>query len=299
MQLGIHLPQYGRVAGPDSISIAARHAEQLGFDDVWVSDHVVQPAGTKGLSPYLYDPVLTLAWAAANTQRVRLGTSVLVVPMREPVALANQLASLDALSKGRLVLGVGVGWCADEFDALGHDFASRGRRLDEALDMFHALWSDDPSSFTGRDRRFRDIRLLPKPCSEIPIWIGGNSEAAYRRAVRSGNGFQLNAASAEETKKAVERLRSERPEREFTISMRLDWDPLGVDASWLRDRVAAFADMGVQHLLVVLVRRELEEWRAAMERLASALLSEAASTLGRTRSSPDAGPWRAHPTESR
>jgi alkanesulfonate monooxygenase SsuD/methylene tetrahydromethanopterin reductase-like flavin-dependent oxidoreductase (luciferase family) len=130
VRIGIHLPQYGRVAGPDAIATAARHAEELGFADVWVSDHVVHPASQSYPSPYLFDPLLALAWAAAATERVGLGTSVMVVPMHQPLGLANQLASLDALSKGRLTLAVGVGWSEAEYDAVGADFATRGRRLD-------------------------------------------------------------------------------------------------------------------------------------------------------------------------
>ena len=169
VKIGIHLPQYGRVSGPDAITTAARDAEELGFSDVWVSDHIVHPAAQNYPSPHLYDPLLTLAWAAAATERVGLGTSVLVVPMHEPVALANQLASLDALSKGRLTLAVGVGWSAAEYEAVGADFGTRGRRLDEALELFRVLWRDDPASFEGTFRSVTDIRLLPKPVGRYPL----------------------------------------------------------------------------------------------------------------------------------
>ena len=134
MKVGVHLPQYGRMAGPDAITIAARDAEELGFADVWVSDHIVHPAAQNYPSPRLFDPLLTLAWAAAATEGIGLGTSVMVVPMHEPVALANQLASLDALSKGRLTLAVGVGWSEAEYAAVGARFrdprppAGRGSR---------------------------------------------------------------------------------------------------------------------------------------------------------------------------
>src|SRR5215831_18000721 len=109
-EVGIHLPQYGRVSGPDAITRAAVHAEELGFAGVWVSDHLVQPAAQDYPSPYLYDPLLTLTWAAAATHRIGLGTSVLVASQYHPVWLANATASLDALSGGRLKLAVGVGW---------------------------------------------------------------------------------------------------------------------------------------------------------------------------------------------
>jgi alkanesulfonate monooxygenase SsuD/methylene tetrahydromethanopterin reductase-like flavin-dependent oxidoreductase (luciferase family) len=112
MRVGVHLPQYGRVAGPEAITRAARHAEELGFLDLWVSDHVVHPAAQDYPSPYLFDPLVALTWAAAGTARIGLGTSVLVVPMHNPLELANSLASLDLLSGGRLTVAVGVGFAA-------------------------------------------------------------------------------------------------------------------------------------------------------------------------------------------
>lgn len=272
MRIGIHLPQYGSLAGPDSIVAAARDAERLGFSDVWVSDHVVHPAEQSYPSAYLYDPLVTLAVAAAVTETVRLGTSVLVVPMHEPVALANQLASLDALSKGRLVIAVGVGWSEREYAALGADFATRGRRLDEALEMFRVLWGSDPATFEGPFRSFTDIRLLPKPVGPMSIWVGGSSEAAYRRAVRSGQGFQLIGVTPDEAAPVVTRLRSERPEEEFTISLRTGWDPLGMDRGRITEECAAYSEAGVQHVVAAPWRRDLTEWRAAMEILAGLVL---------------------------
>jgi len=149
MSYGIHLPQYGRVASGAAVTRAAQHAEALGFADVWVSDHVVHPAEQPYPSPYLLDPFATLTWAAAVTERVRLGTSVLVVPQHNPVWLANHLASVDAMSGGRLVVGAGVGWSRREYEALGVSFADRGRRLDEILELLRVAWQDDPVSFAG------------------------------------------------------------------------------------------------------------------------------------------------------
>lgn len=268
LRVGIHLPQYGRVAGPEAITTAARDAEALGFADVWVSDHIVHPAAQDYPSPHLYDPLMTLAWAAAATTSIGLGTSVLVVPMHEPVSLANQLASLDSLSGGRLVVAVGVGWSAAEYAAVGADFATRGRRLDEALEMLRVLWRDDPASFHGEFRSFDDIRLLPKPVGAIPIWCGGSSEAAYRRGVRLGQGFQLIGVTPDQARPVVERLRRERPEEDFTISLRTGWDPLGMDQGRIRDERAAFEEAGIQHVVSAPWRKELADWREAMEILA-------------------------------
>src|SRR5579872_7411140 len=189
MDYGIHLPQYGRVAGADAVSRAARHAEDLGFAHVWVSDHVVHPAAQTYPSPYLFEPLMTLTWAAAGTSRIGLGTSVMVVPQHNPLWLANAVATLDTLSGGRVVLGAGVGWSEAEFDALGYGFHDRGARMDEALEVLRTAWRDDPASFQGAHYAFDDIRFLPKPAHPIPLWIGGSGEPAYRRAARVGDGF--------------------------------------------------------------------------------------------------------------
>jgi probable F420-dependent oxidoreductase len=268
MRVGIHLPQYGRVAGPSSISRAARLAEELGFADVWVSDHTVHPAAQSYPSPYLYDPLLTLTWAAAVTERVGLGTSVLVVPSHEPLALANRLASLDALSGGRLVIGAGVGWSEAEYAALGHDFRTRGGRLDEALALFRAVWADDPVSFHGEFTSFDDIRVLPKPVGPMPIWVGGGSEVAYRRAVAVGDGFQVIGVTPEQAAPVVERLRAGRPEPSFTISLRTGWDPQGMDPGRISDELAAFEAAGIQHVVAAPWRNEPADWLRSMELLA-------------------------------
>jgi probable F420-dependent oxidoreductase len=186
--VGSHLPQFGRAAGPAAIRRAAVHAEELGFAHVWVSDHVAIPASQDYPSPYLYDPLLSLAWAAAATTTIGLGTSVLVAPQHHPVALANSLASLDALSDGRLTVGIGVGWSEAEFHALGQDFHTRGRRTDEILDILRACWRDDPVTFRGDFYELDELRVLPKPEHDIEIWVGGSSEAGYLRATTAGDG---------------------------------------------------------------------------------------------------------------
>src|ERR1700676_1382109 len=187
MRLGIHLPHIGRKAGPEAIRRAAIQAEQLGFADVWTSEHIIIPKG----APYppsaiFYDPVLTLTWAAAHTKRVGLGTSVLVLPMRHPLPLAKELATLQNLSDGRLILGAGVGWLEAEFAALGVPFNERGRRTDEGIARMRAGWPDDPVTFDAKwiPAVIDQMRMQPKPEKRIPIWIGDTSEPALKRALR-------------------------------------------------------------------------------------------------------------------
>src|SRR5208282_5956080 len=166
MRVGIHLPHIGRKAGPEAIRRAAIQAEELGFADVWTSEHIIIPKG----APYppsaiFYDPVLTLTWAAAYTKRVGLGTSVLVLPMRHPLPLAKELATLQNLSDGRLILGAGVGWLQAEPAALGVPFNDRGRLTDEGIAIMRAVWSQDPVSFEARwiPAVIDQMRMQPKP----------------------------------------------------------------------------------------------------------------------------------------
>jgi probable F420-dependent oxidoreductase len=274
VRFGIHLPQYGRVASGDAIRRAARHAEELGFADVWISDHIVHPAAQSYPSPYLVDPLVTLAWAAASTSTIGVGTSVLVVPMHNPLELANVLASVDNLSEGRLIAGVGVGWSDAEYAALGYSFADRGRRLDEAIELWRTVWRDDPASFHGEHLSFDDIRVLPKPAHDIPIWVGGGSEAAYRRAVRAGDGYQAVGIKPPDAAERVARIRRDRPEPEFTISVRTGWDPQGMGPDEIRAERDAFEDAGVQHVVAAPWQKDLDSWLRSMDQLAGLVLGE-------------------------
>jgi probable F420-dependent oxidoreductase len=271
MRLGIHLPHIGRKAGPDAIRRAAVQAEELGFDDVWASEHIIVPRGAPyPPSPNFYDPVATLTWAAAFTKRVRLGTSVLVLPMRHPLPLAKELASLQNLSEGRLILGAGVGWLEAEFAALGAPYRERGRRMDEGIAMMRAVWSQDPVSFAARHvpAVIDDMRMLPLPVRPIPVWIGGSSPPALARAIRLGDGWHGSRLDPDEAAPVVRRLRAERPEPEFAISLRVGWD--GADDGALADRLARYADSGIEHVLVEPFERGLEDWLKAVERAARA-----------------------------
>lgn len=272
MRVGIHLPQYGRVASPEAITTAARAAEDLGFADVWISDHIVQPAEQDYPSPYLYDPIVTLTWAAACTDSIGLGTSVLVLPSHGTLELANQLASLDALSGGRLTVAAGVGWSEREFEALGHGFHDRGPRTDEMIDAMRVAWTDDPATFEGDHVSFRDIRLLPKPAHPIPIWIGGMSERALRRGVEKGDGHQIIGVKPPEAAPVIERLRRDRPEESFTISLRTGWDPQGMEPDEIRAEAEAFEAAGVQHVVSAPWRSDLDAWLRSMELLAGLVL---------------------------
>lgn len=205
VQFGFHLPSRGALARPALLLRLARRAEALGYDLVTVSDHVVLP--TRHSAPYPYhpegefpggahqdylEPLALLGWLLGATRRLGVGTSVLVVPYRNPVVTAKQLAVLDVLSAGRLIVGCGVGWWPEEFEALqAPPFARRGAVTDEYLRLWVALWSEDPVTFDGRYYRVRDVTLRPKPVQRPhpPLWIGGHTPAALRRAGTLGDGW--------------------------------------------------------------------------------------------------------------
>ena len=276
MRIGMHLPQTGRASGPESIHRAARRAEELGYADVWVSDHVVIPASQDyPKTSYIYDPILTLTWAAAVTSRVRLGTTVLVAPQHNPLWLAKALASLDALSNGRLTVGVGVGWSEGEFQALGQPFHNRGARTDEIIELWRACWNEDPTSFTGKYYELSDLRVLPKPRHPIPIWVGGHADAAYQRAIEHGDGFHAIGLTPPQARVLVDRLRQDRPEPEFVISLRTGWDAQGMDSSQIADEHAAFAESGIQHVVSVPWRTDIDAFMGSMEMLADIIGLEA------------------------
>ncbi len=187
VQFGLHLPQSGPAASAEAIRRVATHAEALGFADVWVSDHLALPRDAPyPPSSYILEPLLSLTWAAAATSRVRLGTSVLVLPLRPPVLLAKMLGSLDLMSGGRVLLGAAGGWLEQEFAALGVPFEERGPRTDETVDLLRRCWTEDPvgaeAPTTGA--RLVDMRVKPQPTRPIPIWIGGHSGPALRRAAK-------------------------------------------------------------------------------------------------------------------
>jgi probable F420-dependent oxidoreductase len=263
MKFGIHLPQAGPAASPASIQAAARQAEELGFADVWVSDHLVVPRERQyPPSAYIIEPLIALTWAAAATRSVGLGTTVLVVPLRPPVLLAKMLASLDLMSEGRVIFGGASGWLKEEFDALGVPYEARGARTDEALDVIRRCWNDDPIDVVAPSSgaKLVDMRAKPQPGRPIPIWIGGHSKAAFRRAVRLGDGWHGGFQPPERTAEIVERLRRDRPEESFTLSMRTRWDALEDAPDEILREVVAYREAGIQHLVAEPRQRDLDSW---------------------------------------
>lgn len=212
MHFGVVLQHFREHASPEAISEVALAAEEFGYDSVWVMDHVVVPdvPAADQFTPLVYDPFLTLAYVAAKTERIRLGTSVLIVPYRSPLVQAKLISTLDALCHGRLIVGVGVGWLAQEFEALGVPFNRRGALLDEYVEAMRVLWtSDGPASFHGPTIHFENVLCEPKPVQRPhpPLWIGGGSEAALRRAAKLGSAWHPSSRYSESVAEKAATLR--------------------------------------------------------------------------------------------
>lgn len=227
MKYGIAVPNFGKFAEIGKILELSAAAEELGFDSIWVSDHVVIPGSHKGFGDEFLEPLTTLTFLSAKTTRILLGTSVLILPYRNPLVLAKSVSTIDELSGGRVILGVGAGWMKDEFLALGVPYEERGAVTDEYIDVLKALWTEEDPRHFGKYIEFSDIKFLPKPVQKPhpPIWIGGGSRRAIERAAERGTGWHPVGLTPSEVRERAWYLKevidnSEREPCDFTISIR-------------------------------------------------------------------------------
>jgi probable F420-dependent oxidoreductase len=269
MEIGCHLPTQGPLATREALLTFAREAEQRDIASLWVSDHVVFPRTATGAytggrfphppdTPYL-EPIAVLAAAAVCTTRARIGASVFILGHRHPVVMAKMLTSIDMLSGGRLICGVGVGWWKEELDILGVPFHARGRHANEILRAFKELWTADNPRLEGEFFRFADIGFAPKPVQKPhpPIWVGGDSPGAFRRVVAFGDGWHATSKSPAELRDAIPRLRAVaeaagRPFETIELSLRfaLRDELLAHGAPAVADRLVEYKRLGVKHLAI-------------------------------------------------
>jgi probable F420-dependent oxidoreductase len=293
VRVGIHAPQLGRAVSPELLVEIAQQAEAAGFADLWFSDHVAVPAGS-GMPAFFPEPVPLMAAAAAHTQRLGLGTSVMIPAYRNPMHLAKQWATLDWLAPGRTILGVGAGWLPEEFAACGVPLKDRGRRLDDYIRGWKALWAG-AQAHDGEFFSFRNVRLKPSPRSPIPVWIGGSSAGALRRAAWC-DGWHPTWAPLEEFTRNLGLLRAEmdrlgRDHDAVTISMHAEvhlgqaptgsgyWSEAGdhhEEASALSgtpadiaDHLRPYAEAGLEHVVLTPQCHSADEWRATVAELAA------------------------------
>ena len=201
MKVGICVPHYGRSIEVDRLATVVRNAEEAGLDSVWVTDHVIVPRDVDVIyREDMLDPLAVLPWLAAMTERISLGTSVLILPYRSPLPLAKLLASVDVLSGGRLIVGAAIGWMEGEFATLGVPFKERVSRTEEALELFHAVWTQEHPEVITAHHQLANVQASPAPLQKPrpPVWIGGSSEGAFRRVARFGDGWHATSATPEE-----------------------------------------------------------------------------------------------------
>jgi probable F420-dependent oxidoreductase len=289
MKLGGHLPWFGPLATRTALLGFAREMEALGFDSLWASDHVVLPRTIRSRYPYnptgefplphdtpMLEPLVTLALVAGATERIGLGTTVLVLPHRHPVLAAKMLATLDHLSGGRLIVGAGVGWMREEIELLGAPFDRRGAWSDEALRIMRACWRDGRASHRGEFFAFDEIGVMPTPVRRaIPIWIGGHTPRALRRVVELGDGWHAAFRAPEALAADLGRLREEcsRQGRRFEdlaitvragLSIRPDGGgpdrrPLQGSPEEIVGDLRRFAELGVGTVLLETRFRDLDD----------------------------------------
>jgi len=287
MKFGICLPIRLNIEAQSNINIAKR-AEELGFDSVWVSDHVVMPEKHTGMfSEVFYDPLMLLSYIAAETSKIKIGTSVIILPYRNPVVVAKMMATLDVLSEGRVIFGVGPGWMTEEYDALSVPYEKRGARTNEYIRAIKELWISDKPSFEGEFCSFSNIKFYPKPAQKPhpPIFIAGSSDYAIKRAVELGDGWQPTWVRPEEMEEGISKLHKIADEKgrdlsAFTYSIRnrlhivdKDYEALNDNEgtnddppfllrgtiSEITDYIKSYNDLGVSHVVFDPVAESLDD----------------------------------------
>ncbi len=301
MKFGVFLPISGRASGPDTLKEAARSAEDLGFDAAWSADRVVTPWQITTPYPYsenqefivppdkpFLDSFTCLAFLAGSTEKITLGISVLVLPYRHPLYWTRVAVSIERLARGRLIMGIGIGWMQEEFAALGIPFKDRGKMTDEQLEIISRLWSEEHISFNGQFYRFQDLAFYPKPIQQprIPIWVGGEGIHAQRRAARYGDAWfpyfiEITPAELRAGYDNVLRLASEAgrdPEQIlFTCCRQVEVtrQPVPQDERYLRgtpeqlvEALRAYREIGVDHLALQFIVPRWPDRKEQIERFA-------------------------------
>ena len=292
MKFGFIIPHNFGLDDPDDVLNIGKRAEELGFDSVWVNHHILNVGyifDRLGSKPY-YDAITVLTWVAAHTERVRLGTTVLVLPYLNPLLLAKTLATVDVMSKGRLNVGVGVGALKPESDALGSPFETRGRYADESIKIMRELWESEDPEFDGEFFSFSGVKFSPKPIQKPgpPILIGGASRAALRRVATLGDGWHPIRQSIADLKQniaTIHRLAEEagRDPSEITVTVRTELDvldsrsdgtesPMIGTADQLLATIEQYEEIGVSELVLSVSTDDVERIQRTQDRFAAQVI---------------------------
>ena len=288
MKFGVMFANVGPMAYPEGATAIAQAAEAAGIESLWTVEHTVVPAGYESKYPYsdsgrmpgpeesdIPDPLIWLTWVAAATTTIRLATGILILPQRNPLVLAKEVATLDRFSGGRVELGIGVGWLEEEFDAIGVPFTDRGKRTDDYIAALRALWTQDLPTHDGPYVSFQNAISRPRPAQvPVPIVVGGHSKAAARRAGRLGDGFFPGRGSHEDLAELVSIM------RDAAVEAGRDPDAIEVTAggngalgSKALDEVKALADLGVSRVIIPPLAFDPEGQRAAFGKYGEDVIS--------------------------
>lgn len=223
MKFGLVLPNYGPQASRFAIIDSAISAENNGFDSVWLTDHLALPEADADVFGHIYESLTTMSYLAASTRAIKLGLSTLVLPQRNPIEVAKSLATLDNLSGGRLIVSVGIGWSKGEYENLGYEFHTRGKRMNEGIKILRTCWRGQSNvSFHGEFYQFNNMVFSPTPVQPggPPLWVAGDSQKALKRAVGLGDGWHPNASSPMALKESLHDVQSIIQIRPFTVAVR-------------------------------------------------------------------------------
>lgn len=285
MIFGLNLPNYSSLGHRDAVTAIAERADELGYASLWTSDHVLLPETLPEPYGNLLESFTTLSYLAARTQRIGLGTGILVLPQRDPLLAAKQAATVHHLSGGRLTLGVGVGWIEQEYGYLRSDFQARGHTADEYIPAMRALFEAGKPEFHGPHINYSDVLFSPRPSPRLPIVVGGTSRAALKRAATLGDGWHGIYRTPEEVAAAIAIMDSYGRGNDFRISLRTklrigepasdteDETLLHGSAANIADQIKRYSDAGVHQLVLEPDARELDDFMAQMTRFTDEVAS--------------------------
>ncbi len=260
-------------------------AEEFGIESLWAVEHVVVPKGYASAYPYsgdgrmpgpenspIPDPLVWMTWVAAKTTTIRLATGVIILPQRNPLVLAKEIATMDVLSGGRIELGIGVGWLEEEFKAIGVPFKQRGSRTDETVAALRAAWTQSPASHTGKYFDFNDVYVMPQPVQAggVPIVVGGHTEAAAKRAGRLGDGFFPAQGGVGELPALLEVMRKEAADH----GRDADKIEVTAGASFDLDEIRQLGDLGVSRLMIPPLAFDPDGLRQALDRFQNDIITK-------------------------
>ena len=280
MIFGLNLPNYSSLGNRESMIAIAQRAEELGYSSLWTSDHILIPANRPEPFGNVLETFTTLSFLAARTETIRLGTGILVLPQRDPLLASKQAATIHHLSAGRFMVGIGVGYIAEEYSFLRADFGRRGQLADEYIQAMRVLFESDHPEYHGRHINFSQVLFSPRPTPPPPIVVGGSSTAALKRAATLGDGWYGLRLSPEAALAAIEEMNQIGHKPDFTLSLRVQTrvggsvenaDPattLDGDPDSIVKRLRRYHEVGIEHLVIEPFASSPSDFRNQMTRFA-------------------------------